>query len=48
MVTFPAPGGGRYRALLSGTQWAFERLRIGLFLVAENGSVTTEVEPITH
>lgn len=34
----------RYRKLLDGTRWAFAQLDIGLFLVAENGSVIVEVE----
>lgn len=34
----------RYRKLLDGTRWAFERLGIALFLVGEDGSVAVEVE----
>jgi hypothetical protein len=34
----------RYRKLLEGTRWSFAKLGFGLFLVAENGSVTTGVE----
>ena len=35
----------RYRKLLEGTKWAFERLGFGLFMVDKDGAVATVVEP---